>query len=326
MNNKFIKILRSPISGKALDYKQGSDNNFEFFLATPDNAECFPIIDNIPRFVDESNYADNFGMQWNLFSKTQLDSYSGHPISKKRFWDSTGWLSDELKDKWILDVGCGSGRFAEVALSSGANVVAIDYSSAVDACYSNLSNHSNFFVIQANIYSLPFADETFDYVYSLGVLQHTPNVKESFKALIPLIKPGGKICVDYYEKSIKSLLHPKYILRPITKKIDKKLLFKLICLLVPSLLFLSNFFKKIPFIGNLVSRFIPVANYKNIFPLSYSQLREWAVLDTFDWLSPTYDNPQSFKSARNLMEEADLKDIEIFKGDHLVARGSKKKS
>ena len=35
--------------------------------------------------------------------------------------------------KWVLDAGCGMGRFAEIALKIGAQVVALDYSNAVDA-------------------------------------------------------------------------------------------------------------------------------------------------------------------------------------------------
>ena len=37
----------------------------------------------------------------------------------------------EIKNKLILDVGCGAGRFAEIALKAGANLIAIDYSFAV---------------------------------------------------------------------------------------------------------------------------------------------------------------------------------------------------
>jgi ubiquinone/menaquinone biosynthesis C-methylase UbiE len=96
-----------------------------------------------------------------------------------------------MNGKWVLDVGCGSGRFAEVALSSGAHVVALDYSSAVDACYTNLRHHENLHVIQGDIYSLPFAPSTFSFVYSLGVLQHTPDVAKAFATLPPIVSGGG---------------------------------------------------------------------------------------------------------------------------------------
>ena len=78
-------------------------------------------------------------MQWNYFSKTQLDSHSGFPISSDRFWKATGWKPEHLKDQWVLDIGCGSGRFAEIALKAGAKLVALDYSNAVESNYKN--NH-----------------------------------------------------------------------------------------------------------------------------------------------------------------------------------------
>ncbi|MDF1827369.1 MAG: hypothetical protein P1U39_03725 [Legionellaceae bacterium] len=83
-----------------------------------------------------------------------------------------------------------------------------------------------------------------------------------------MVIPGGWLGVDYYEKSVNSLMLPKYWLRSLTKRLAKPRLF------------------------SILKRFVPVADYKNILPLSSRQLREWALLDTFDWLSPEYDNSQ----------------------------------
>ena len=47
------------------------------------------IIDGIPRFVELNNYSESFGYQWNIHQKTQLDSYTGLPISKKRLYAAT---------------------------------------------------------------------------------------------------------------------------------------------------------------------------------------------------------------------------------------------
>lgn len=196
MKHELIQHLRCPQTGKRLDWEgaTGAANDSELlegWLVTEDGHNRYPVRNGIPRFVPESNYADNFGMQWNHFAKTQLDSHSGHSISADRFWLATSWNPDEMNGKWVLDVGCGSGRFAEVALSSGAHVVALDYSSAVDACYTNLRHHGNLHVIQGDIYSLPFAPNTFSFVYSLGVLQHTPDVAKAFAALPPIVSGGG---------------------------------------------------------------------------------------------------------------------------------------
>jgi len=333
MKQVLLQHLRCPQSGQnlALEVMHAAlslassltDEIMEGWLVSQDGKYRYPVRKGIPRFVPDSNYADNFGMQWNHFAKTQLDSYSGQQISADRFWLATGWDPSDMKGKWILDVGCGSGRFAEVALGSDAQVVALDYSSAVDACYANLKHHPNLHVIQGDIYALPFASNSFHYIYSLGVLQHTPDVERAFAALPVVVAPGGNICVDYYEKSFKSLLLPKYWLRPITKRLQKTTLFSLVEALVPVLLPISRMLGRIPVAGKFLKRVVPVANYEGVHPLNEKQLREWALLDTFDWLSPAYDNPQTKYSARLYMERAKLERIEVLRVGHLVARGRK---
>lgn len=324
MKSALLSRLRCPQSQQELCLdSEANPKAPEGWLVSADSRFHYPIRGSIPRFVPESNYADNFGLQWNRFAKTQLDSYSGHPISANRFWETTCWSPAEMRNKWVLDAGCGSGRFAEIALSTGATVVALDYSSAVDACWSNLKHHPKLHVIQANIYALPFKPKSFDFIYSLGVLQHTPDVARAFAALPPMLAPNGRICVDYYEKSLKSMLLPKYWLRPFTKLLPKQKLFALLEKLVPRLLIVSCLFGRTPALGKFLKRLIPVANYDGLLPLSKTALTEWALLDTFDWFSPAYDNPQTKKTVRRYMERARLEDVWVLKAGHLVARGRK---
>ena len=293
------------------------------FLVSADMNYKFKIQKGVPRFVPLENYSDNFGMQWNIYSRTQLDSYSKQTISADRFWNATGWDKDTLKDQWVLDVGSGSGRFTEIALNAGAKVVALDYSSAVDACYNNFRDHENFHVVQGDIYEFPFDVGLFSFVYCLGVLQHTPDPQNAFLSLPKMLKKDGRICVDYYEKSWKSALLPKYWLRPITKRIPKVFLFAMLKRITPLLLLVSRIIGAIPVVGRLISRAIPVVNYYGIYPLSKQQHLEWSLLDTFDNLSPQYDNPQTRSSARLWMEKANLHHIEVLKAGHIVARGQK---
>lgn len=196
MKQALIPLLRCPKSGQRLHLIEADrdDDIQSGSLVSEDGHNRYSIAGGVPRFVPASNYADNFGMQWNKFSKTQLDSYSGHPISANRFWAATTWKREELHRKWVLDVGCGAGRFAEVALEAGAIVVALDYSSAVDACYSNLRRHPNLHVVQGNIYTLPFAPASFSFVYSLGVLQHTPDVAKAFFSLPKMDRQRPPMC------------------------------------------------------------------------------------------------------------------------------------
>jgi 2-polyprenyl-3-methyl-5-hydroxy-6-metoxy-1,4-benzoquinol methylase len=325
MRAELLDILRCPATGQRLVLADGASmTTIETgTLVTSDGTHRYPIRNGIPRFVPESNYADSFGMQWNQFRETQLDSHSGHPISADRFWQSTGWSPSELRGQWVLDAGCGSGRFAEVALSAGAKVVAMDLSSAVDATYANLKHHENLHIVQANIYHLPFAPGAFSHVYSLGVLQHTPDVGKAFHALPPLVQTGGKLAVDYYGKTWKSALLPKYWLRPVTKRLPKPALFSVLQKAVPLMLPISRALNSVPVLGFALKRIVPVVDYDGMLPLTEKQRREWALLDTFDMFAPEYDHPQTAATARRWMESAGMKDIEVLNAGHLVARGRK---
>ena len=78
MKKELLKILRCPITGESLNIEDSNlldDDIDEGMLFSADKKNKYPISNFIPRFVPKSNYADNFGMQWNLFSKTQLDSF-----------------------------------------------------------------------------------------------------------------------------------------------------------------------------------------------------------------------------------------------------------
>jgi 2-polyprenyl-3-methyl-5-hydroxy-6-metoxy-1,4-benzoquinol methylase len=324
MNKALLNRLRCPQTGQRL-HNDGTASVLaeDGWLITEDGLYRYPIRNGIPRFVPEENYASNFGMQWNYFSKTQLDSFSGYPISRNRFMRATGWTEKDLSGKWVLDVGCGSGRFAEIALSLGANVVALDYSTAVDACFDNLKEYSGLHVLQGDIYALPFELESFDFIYSLGVLQHTPEVSSALTSLPAMLKSGGKICVDVYWSRFRTMMHVKYLLRPLTKRMHKGALFRLLEILVPPMLKTSQFLGSIPLLGKFLKRIIPVADYTGIYPLTSLQLKEWALLDTFDMLAPEFDNPQTVKQLRMLLTKAGIVDIEIFHEGMLVGRGHK---
>jgi 2-polyprenyl-3-methyl-5-hydroxy-6-metoxy-1,4-benzoquinol methylase/uncharacterized protein YbaR (Trm112 family) len=282
----------------------------------------YPIIRSIPRFVPSENYAQNFGFQWNHFAATQLDSHTGQPISEDRFRRETGWTEADLRGSVILDAGCGAGRFAEVALKMGATVIAIDYSDAVDAAARNLRSDRITF-IQADILSLPFAPESFAFIYSLGVLQHTPDARGAISSLVSRLRPGGRITVDFYLRRWTNWTHPKYWLRPITTRIAAQRLFRILQRSVPALLRISRALRAVPMAGRALSRLVPVANYRGILPLNDTQLSEWALLDTFDWFAPCYDRPQTAATLRSWLESMPLERVEVFRADHLTGRATK---
>ena len=265
----------------------------------------FEIKNGIPRFCDQKNYSDNFGMQWNLFDKTQLDSYSNSKLSHNRFWAETSWDPIDLNGLKVLEVGSGAGRFTEVFLkSTKCELYSIDFSNAVEA---NLRNNYEFksrlLLSQASIYQMPFKSNSFDKIFCFGVLQHTPSVEKSISALVSKAKINGEIIVDFYPyKGIYTKIHSKYILRPITKRISKKLLLFLIKKSIPISLFIFDLLLKIK-LGILI-RFLPITDVRG-FPKSLNnrQRKEWAIMDTFDAFSPEYDNPQKLNTVINLFKK-----------------------
>jgi uncharacterized protein YbaR (Trm112 family) len=324
MKPALLDILACPECRSSLALSGESEERDEFERGTLTCRACartYPIVRFIPRFVPTENYANNFGLQWNRFRKTQLDSYSGVPISRDRFFLSSGWTLAELHGKRVLDVGCGAGRFAEVILSTGARLVAVDFSSAVDACFDNLAPHPRLDVVQADVYRLPFKPAQFDFVYCLGVLQHTPDVKRAFLSLPCQLNERGKVTVDVYPKLRMNVFWPKYWLRPITRRISPQRLFRFVERLVPLLLPVSDLLSRVPLIGRRLRYAVPVVNHRPAFPgLNDLQLREWAVLDTFDMLGPTYDQPQSEETLRSWAREAGLRDVTVFRAGQVIAR------
>ena len=83
-------------------------------LLYEDGTFAYKTVNNIPRFVEIDNYADAFGLQWNSFPKTQLDSFTNTNISENRLKLSFGNDLKILKGKKILEAGCGAGKFTEI--------------------------------------------------------------------------------------------------------------------------------------------------------------------------------------------------------------------
>jgi SAM-dependent methyltransferase len=254
--------------------------------------KSFPVLNEIPRFVPKENYAESFGLQWNRFASTQIDSKVGTNRSESRFSDETLWTKEILNGKLVLDAGCGSGRFSEIALKFGASLIAVDYSSAVEAAQKNLSGADKL-IVQGDLASLPISNETFDYIYCIGVLQHTSDPARIVSELLRCLKIDGEITLTFYENSSWHVLfYSKYLIRPLTKRLPKSFLLNL--LEKTSVLWfpLTKFLFNLPGILSRGFRFIiPIANYVE-YSYSNSQIaRDEAILDTFDMLSPSFDKP-----------------------------------
>lgn len=260
--------------------------------------KVYPVIDDIPRFVDTQQYASSFGFEWKKHPKTQLDR-TDQQESETTFRQKTGLTPEELKGKRVLDVGCGMGRFMDVVHRWGAQVVGCDLSIAVESARKNFANADDVFIIQADVFHLPFAAESFDLIYSLGVLHHTPDSEKAFRQLPKLLKKGGKICVWLYDPMITWGRAARFY-RRFSPNISPGALYNFCRLAAP-----LGYVHRIPLLGRLTWR---------LFPTSTHPVAEWRVLDTFDYYSPKYQSVHTYPQVHDWFETEGLIEIQ----DHEV--------
>lgn len=266
----------------------------------------FGCVNNIPRFVSD-DYHSNFGYQWNKFSKVQLDSCNGSNESESRLLIQSGMKPSDFKGKIILEVGAGNGRFTEILLRYGANIVAVDYSTAIDANYENnhLSDDRVIF-IQADLFNLPIKIDSFDLVICYGVIQHTGDNEKALFELSKYPRKGGKLIVDIYSNGLKYFNPWVYLIRPffsLIKTSDENRLVivsKFVDIVFPYQLwimrFLRNkkgFFKIFRYILNRSPNSVYGINLFLDGKISLNLAKDWSVMDTFDGWAPKHDHPVS---------------------------------
>lgn len=259
----------------------------------------------------EDGYASSFGAQWREFARTQLDSATGTHISEQRFADVTGWSPALLSGRSVLDVGCGAGRFTEVAIKWGAHVTAVDLSGAVYAARANVAHGERARFVQGDARALPFAPASFDFVFSIGVAQHTPDPLAFVRAVAGMVRPGGKAALWVYERRPTALLSTRYFLRPVTRHLPQHWNRRIASALVGTFFPLAERVDRMPEpVRKLVLKTLPIAVYLGQLPLGREAQREWSLLDTLDWYSPRYDRPQTFRDVARTLRDAGAKQVE----------------
>ena len=282
------------------------------------SCECcgaeYLIQNSIPRFVHAGrDYCGNFGFQWQNWRTLQIDRLSGHQLSENRFLADSRWSREWFKGKLILDAGCGAGRFADVAASLGASVIATDISAAIDACRETVNVHSDkpfgsVQCIQASLFDLPLREGIFDAVYCMGVIQHTPDPFSLIRSLPSFLKPGGCLVYNFYEEGLwRRLQLIKYGLRLITPYLPVQSTLMMSKALVAIFFPLTKWLSFIPKI-QLINHFIPIAAFHDS-QLTEAQQRAWTLLDTFDWYSARYEKRQNHKCVAKLLASEGLESV-----------------
>jgi len=268
---------------------------------------------------DKDGHVENFGKQWRDHSDVQIDSINNFDLSKKMLEELLFQDLDYLKNKTVLEIGCGAGRFTEYLVKHTKECVSLDLSSAI--FYNVSKEENNLTRIKADFLNLN-PKEKFDIVLCRGVLQHTPNPRLSMEKLFQFVKDSGSVFFDIYPKPKVGLLHPKYLIwRPLFKKfIPYENCESFLNSNIEIILRYKRILKKILFNSKFISdSIIPVWDYYEILDLTEKQLEEWAVLDTLDGLYAYYDNPMSNKEVQkflnklNLEVQSSIKEKNIYK-------------
>lgn len=260
----------------------------------------FPIVRGVGRFVDGNNYADTFGYQWQKFARTQLKPQA----SELNFLKKTALTKQDLEGKLVLDVGCGMGRFAEVATRWGARVVGVDLSAAAEVAASNLGDR-DFIAFQADVFNLPFAPESFDCIYSIGVLHHTPDCENAFKKLPQYLRRNGTIAVWLYSGYNKWYRFSDYY-RKVTHRISTKRMHSVLRVAVPIVHWVDQTVRRIPVAG------APIAGVvRHIFPVSRNPNPDIRLLDTLDWYTPKYQSKHTYEQVFRWFEGCGLQNLTV---------------
>jgi 2-polyprenyl-3-methyl-5-hydroxy-6-metoxy-1,4-benzoquinol methylase len=279
----------------------------------------YHIVNSIPRFVPSDNYAEAFGLQWNTYKKTQLDSFTGYNFTQRRLERCLGTSIFNLKDKNVLEAGCGPGRFSELFIKGGANTHSFDLSNAVDANIENVGIHTNYQLAQADIYKIPYPDEVFDYVCCLGVIQHTPSPEKTIESLWKKVKPGGVLVIDHYKWrwAYYSTLKPfyRFFLKRLKPHTAKKIIDKMVDFFFPIQWEIRN----VKWLHRFFNRFTPLIVYYYEHPeLSKEAHLEWAKMDTMDSTTDFYKHLRTPNQIYNILKELGAKDIWIHEGGNGV--------
>jgi SAM-dependent methyltransferase len=196
-----------------------------------------PIIGGVPRFATSDDYASSFSFQWDIFSKTQLDSAQNTNLTQKDLVAKTQINPANFRGKLVLDIGVGIGRHAEYFAEAGAFVIGIDLSNSVEQAHVNLVRYPNAAVIQADLFNLPFLPASFDLVYSIGVLHHTPSWRDALRVISQFPRHAeGLLSVWIYGMGFAR--RDEWI--KFTSQLDKNFFFNLCTLLAHSHRAVSN--------------------------------------------------------------------------------------
>ncbi|MEZ6128399.1 MAG: methyltransferase domain-containing protein [Planctomycetaceae bacterium] len=279
---QLLAQLRSPVDGCPLHFDAAANT-----LTSPNDESSWPIINGIPRFVSDE-HLKSFGDQWTTYEVAHDDE------DRATFQAKTGMGLEKLSGRRVLDAGCGGGRYSRICGEAGADVIGADHSRAVDKARQLCSHLPNVGFIQADLKKLPLVRESFDFVFSIGVMHHDSDTRAVFDAVARFVKHGGRYSVWLYRRNQWWQEAINSGLRSITTRLPSSAL-KPFC-------HLGAILGGTPIINrtlNKVVNFSAHPSYEN------------RVCDTFDWWAPDYQYHHTVEELSIWFHEAGFTDLRV---------------
>ncbi len=253
-------------------------------------------IGDVPRQWMDGSYEpgtrkvqDSFGYEWSRYHRV-LPDYDQNYVHQ------TGIDDDFYAGKTIMDAGCGYGRHVSyLAGLQETTVVGVDLSEAIFIAFEKLSGRDNVILAQGNLYQPPVQRRHFDFVYSWGVLHHTPSVEAGFTSILDAVKPGAQISFGAYRKWSVTGTAFQHALRSVTCRLPKDLLYNVCYAAVP-----------LNWLYNAILRHIP--GLRELLRVFIKPSPDWRIChtDTFDWWHPYYNHYHTLEELRDMVSRAGL--------------------
>jgi SAM-dependent methyltransferase len=258
---------------------------------------------------DQARTKSAYSLQWNRFRIIRPEE------DRATFRNRTGLSESDLAGTSVLDAGCGMGRYARVAAEMGGRVVGLDLSEAVQAARATTAGLAGVVgLVRGDLLRPPLAEGSFDHIYSLGVLDHTPDPRSAFLSLARLLKPGGRIVVWVYPRERPALEAIINAHRAVSTRLPLGALMALSRLSAP----IGGLKRRLMASrSRLVARAGVALNLLTI-GVSMHPDPEVRVCDTLDWYAPkylsrhTFDEVASWFAAAGLVDVADLSRGQVF--------------
>ncbi len=247
--------------------------------------------------IDQTRTKKAYGLQWNRFRIIRAEE------DRATFFNRTGLLPQHLDGKLVLDAGCGMGRYLRIAaLTPSRGIVGMDLSRAVEAARELTAGLPRVSLVRGDLLRLPFPAESFDIIYSLGVLDHTPDPRGAFLGLARLLKPGGRIVVWVYKRERPIVEMVMNVHRAFSTRLPLGLLEFLSGVSAP----VGSLKRRL-----LASRLWPVqrmgvALHLATIGVSMHPDREVRACDTLDWYAPRYLSRHTFDEVAGWFRDAGL--------------------